>query len=144
MRLQRFAGVARAQRLCTAYGLGDMAGTYHTLFRCSAHNAERANIYATVMACAPPAMVLWLGDIGLPANDAKWAAIVLDGELDGLPLACAYGRHSRAIRAFPDFDANRLEYLEIIRWRRALRVQLAHPLVAMVRRASSRFGYTGV
>ncbi len=39
-----------------------------------------------------------------PENDGMLAAILLDGELDGVTFAEAYGRYRRAIHEFPDFD----------------------------------------
>ena len=86
----------------------------------------------------------WLGDMSDPANDGKWTAILLDGELEGLPHAAAYGRHRRAIHEFPDFDEFKQPYLAILRWRGALREQLKASLLEIVKSASRRFGYTDV
>ena len=37
------------------------------------------------------------------ANPGRWLALLLDGELQGVPYAEAYGRSLKAIRAFPNF-----------------------------------------
>jgi hypothetical protein len=72
-----------------------------------------------------------------------WAAILLDGELDGVPFAEAYGRHRRAIHEFPDFDVFKHQYLTILEWK-ALRETLKAPFLEIVKAASRRFGYTDV
>jgi hypothetical protein len=54
--------------------------------------------------------------------------LLLDGKLDGVPFAEAYGRHRRAIHVFPDFDVFN-QYLTILEWRKALRETLKAPLL---------------
>ena len=146
IKILRERGVLRALRTCRACAcaLAELGGTYHTLLRCSLYNGPRARMYAAVVACAPPGMMAWLGDMSDPANDGKWTAILLDGELEGLPHAAAYGRHRRAIHEFPDFDEFKQPYLAILRWRGALREQLKASLLEIVKSASRRFGYTDV
>ena len=144
IKVLREQGIVRALRTCRACALAELGGTYHALCRCSLYNGPRARMYAAVAACAPPGMLAWLGPMADPENDGKWAAILLDGELDGVPFAEAYGRHRRAIHEFPDFDVFKHQYLTILEWRKALRETLKAPLLEIVKAASRRFGYTDV
>ena len=42
-------------------------------------------------------------EFGETPNPGRWLALLLDGELQGVPYAEAYGRSLKAIRAFSNF-----------------------------------------
>ena len=60
------------------------------LLRCPTFAAERALLVAAVHAALPPAVSVWAGTTA--AHPERWLALLLDGELQGVPYAEAYGR----------------------------------------------------
>ena len=70
----------------------------------------------------------------------RWVALVLDGELDGVPYAEAFGRERRAVQRFRAFRTHRWAYLEVLRRRASLRAAVREPFVSIVTRRSKQSG----
>ena len=71
----------------------------------------------------------------------RWVAIWLDGEIEGVPSAEAYGRSTRSIRAFRGFESDRRAYMAIITARTTLRRRLRASIVRLVDVRSKEGGY---
>jgi hypothetical protein len=93
------AGTARAaapqRRRCA---LAEVEDTAYVLLRCPTFAVERAQLVAAVHAALPPEVLGWA--VLMAANPEHCLALLLDGELQGVPYAEAYGRSLKAIRAF--------------------------------------------
>ena len=113
----------------------------HFMARCPARHQIRYEMVAAVRETLPPDVLEWLGSPY--ENPERWAAVWLDGELEGVPYAEAYGRSTRAIRAFRDFERYKEHYLGIIRMRTTLRRRMRRWIVALVERGPRRAGTRG-
>ena len=71
-------------------------------------------------------------------------ALILDGELDGVPYAESFGRDRRDVKCFRAFSTHRRAYLEVLRRRALLRAAVREPLVSIVTRRSRQSGYLRV
>ena len=111
--------------------------------RCPLYSAERVRNFAAVReTMSGEVLGFWAGAPG--SFPKRWAALVLDGELDRVPYAEAFGRERRAVQHFRAFRTHRRAYLEVLRRRASLRAAVREPLVSIVTRRSKQSGYLKV
>ena len=124
--------VPHALRHCRRCALAEVEDTPHVLLRCPTFAAERAQLVAAVHAALSPAVSAWAGTMA--AHPERWLALLLDGELQGVPYAEAYGRSLKAIRAFPNFwrlRGYRQACYKVVSARAALRRAVRSTLVSI-------------
>ena len=134
--------IPRAQRLCPNCSLGEQEDTEHLLMRCPLYSAERVRMFAAVRETMSSEVLGWAGAPG--SFPKRWVALVLDGELDGVPYAEAFGRERRVVQCFCAFRTHRRAYLEVLRRRASLRAAVREHLVSIVTRRSKQSGYLKV
>ena len=110
--------------------------------RCPLYSAERVRMFAAVRETMSSEVLGWAGAPG--SFPKRWVALVLDGELDGVPYAEVFGRERRAVQRFRAFRTHRWAYLEALRRRASLRAAVREPLVSIVTRRSKQSGYLKV
>lgn len=130
--------VPRQHRWCRFCSMDEAEDVNHFMARCPHRGQERALMVAAVRETMPH-LVAWLGTPW--DNPGRWVAVWLDGELDGVPGAEAYGRSTRSIRGFRGFRRRKDEYLSIIKARATLRRRLRASIVRLVNARSKEDGY---
>jgi hypothetical protein len=135
----RHAGAPRAARLCMRCTLHECEDVEHLLCRCPTYAAQRASLVAAVQATMPANVIAWAGSIA--DHPDRWVALWLDGELEGLPYAEAYGRDRRAIHGFRDFQRSKWQYMCVMRTRAQLRRAVSAILVAILDDRARRAGF---
>ncbi len=113
----------RHLRWCLYCPMHEACDVNHFMARCPHRTQERALMEAAVRETMPAAVLAWLGTPW--TRPERWVALWLDGEIEGVPFAEAYGRSTRSIRAFHGFESNRRAYMVIITARTTLGVDRA-------------------
>ncbi|MBM3273262.1 reverse transcriptase family protein [Candidatus Kaiserbacteria bacterium] len=141
----RYADVPRHLRYCQHCTLQECEDSEHVLLRCPSFAAPRAEMMSAVERCMPPSVRTWAGE--LAEHPDRWMALLLDGELEGVPFSECYGRSTKAIRSFKGFwSASRAGYRKachnVISARKRLRESIRHHLVAISRDLANRCGFS--
>ena len=134
--------VPHALRHCRRCPLAECEDTVHVLLRCPIFAGERAQLVAAVRAAMPRHVLEWAGAMG--AHPDRWLALLLDGELDGVPYAEGYGRSVKAIRGFRGFwrdDLYRRQCYRVIAARADLRRAVRPILVDIQKQLAEAAGY---
>jgi hypothetical protein len=134
--------VPHALRHCRRCALAEVEDTAHVLLRCPTFAAERAQLVAAVHAALSPEVSAWAGTMAV--HPERWLALLLDGELQGVPYAEAYGRSLKAIRAFPNFwrlRGYRQACYKVVSARAALRRAVRPTLVSIQCRLAVDAGF---
>jgi Reverse transcriptase (RNA-dependent DNA polymerase) len=129
----------RHLRWCIHCPMQEACDVNHFMARCPHRTQERALMEAAVRETMPAAVLAWLGTPW--TRPERWVALWLDGEIEGVPFAEAYGRSTRSIRAFHDFEPSRRAYMAIITARTTLRRRLRASIVRLVDVRSKEGGY---
>ena len=130
-------------RHCVRCGAAECDDTEHVLLRCAAYAEQRRALVRAVSECMPRDVVAWAGS--LEDNPQGWLALLLDGELEGVPMAEIYGRSLKAIRGFKGFwrrgrEEFRRECYAIVHRRQRLRAAVRPELVSIMRDLERRAG----
>ena len=110
---------------------------------CGAYAAQRSALVEAVRKNIPHAV---LSQVGRPEDSPReWLALLLDGELQGVPFAEVYGRSLKAVRGFkgfwrPERAAFRRDCYKIVESRRRLRTATRPILVDIMRDLERRAG----
>jgi hypothetical protein len=133
--------VPRALRHCRRCGAAECDDSEHVLLRCRAFRRERRELRRAVRRCMPRCVVEWAGRPR--EHPDRWLALILDGELNGLPFAEAYGRSVQAIRRFKGLwrsKVYRQRCYAVVRARKELRGEVRATLVAIMRQLEEAQG----